>query len=368
MRIAVLSAARSVHTVRWVNALAARGHEVELYSLSAHKAPYDDFDRSVGINYINGSGAAGYYFGARKLAELLHEFSPDVLSAHYATGYGTMARRCAVRPLLLSVWGADVYDFPEKGAINRRIVCRNLEAADAIASTSEIMAKRVKELCGEKTIYITPFGVDTQIFSPASGVRTGPVTIGTVKALEPKYGIEYLVKAFAMLRSRLTREGKMPEEGIRLVICGDGGRRAALETLAKELGISDCVTFVGKIPHDAVPDAIRGFDIFCSPSVLDSESFGVSAVEAMACGVPVVTSDVDGFREVVSDRETGFIVPRRDQVSLSNRLYELCIDAQLRTLMGAAGRRRVIEKYEWRDCVCAMEEALRLTAENGDKR
>lgn len=368
MRIAVLSAARSVHTVRWVNALAARGHEVELYSLSAHKASYDDFDRSVGIHYISGSGGTGYYFGARRLGELLRDFSPDVLSAHYATGYGTMARRCGVRPLLLSVWGADVYDFPSKGAINRRIVCDNLAAADAVASTSEVMAKRVRTLCVGKTIYITPFGVDTEIFHPAEEKRGGPVTIGIVKALEPKYGVEYLIKAFSLLKSRLAREGRMPEEGVKLVICGDGSRRAALETLAKGLGVSDQTHFTGKIPHNAVPDAIRGFDIFCSPSVLDSESFGVSAVEAMACGVPVVTSDVDGFREVVSDRETGFIVPRRDYVMMANRLFELCTDEQLRTLMGTAGRKRVKDRYEWRDCVSAMEEALKSTAANGGPR
>jgi glycosyltransferase involved in cell wall biosynthesis len=363
MRIAVLSAARSIHTVRWVNALAARGHSVELYSLGAHRTDYDRFDSGVGVHYLPGSGAAGYFFGARRLRAMLTQFDPDVLSAHYATGYGTLARRSGIRPLLLSVWGADVYEFPEKNAFSKRLVQLNLGAADAIASTSCVMAERVRELGGQdKKIYITPFGVDTGIFSPAQAPHAGPLTIGTVKALEPKYGIDYLLRAFSLLHKRLTREGRLPEGGLRLVIYGAGSEEKALRGLGDELGITGITQFRGRIPYSQVPDALREMDIFCALSVEDSESFGVSAVEAMACGLPVVTSDADGFREVMKDGATGFIVPKRDQVTAANKLRELCADPELRRLMGGAGRERVKSLYEWDRCVDAMEQALRRTA------
>lgn len=364
MRIAVLSAAKSIHTIKWVNALAARGHTVALYSLAAHKAPYSAVDSGVNIYYIGGSGAAGYWFGAPQLKKMLAQFQPDVLSAHYATGYGTLARRCGFRPLLLSVWGSDVYDFPNEGYFCKRIVQKNIAATTAVASTSHVMAAQVRRIYqGEKTIFITPFGVDIEKFRPAPKPESDAITIGIVKAFEPKYGVEYLIRAFSLLQKRLIREGKMSTGGLKLALYGDGSQLAMLAELTQVLGISDLTYFGGHIPNSRVPEVLTQMDIFCAPSVCDSESFGVAAVEAMACGVPVIVSDVDGFREVVIDRETGFIVPRRDYVTMANKMYELCMNPTLRQQMAQAGRAHVIGNYAWQDCVTAMETALAQTGQ-----
>ena len=363
MRIAVLSAALSIHTIKWVNALAGLGHTVALFSLPDHKAPYSGINSDVNVYYLKRGGATGYWLGASELKARLAAFNPDVVSAHYATGYGTLARRCGFKPILLSVWGSDVYDFPNNGHFYKRIVQKNLEAATAIASTSNAMARQVEKIYhNEKKIYITPFGVDTEKFRPMGGERSEAVTIGIVKALEPKYGVEYLLRAFSLLNKRLIREGRMPSGGLRLEIYGGGSQLEALRALAVELGILEQTRFNGHVIHSKVPEVLSGFDIFCAPSVSDSESFGVAAVEAMACGLPVVVSDVDGFREVVRDRETGFIVTRRDYVSLSNKLHVLTLDPELRRRMGEAGRAHVIAHYQWQDCVAAMEKALEETA------
>jgi glycosyltransferase involved in cell wall biosynthesis len=368
MRIAVLAAAKSIHTIKWVKSLKLRGHTVALYSLPDQKAPAETLS-GVEVHYLKTGGAAGYWFDAGELKKLLHVFKPDVLNAHYASGYGTLARRCGVKPLLLSVWGSDVYDFPYQGHFNHHLLVKNLRNATAIASTSHAMAEQVKKvLCTQKKIYITPFGVDTEVFCPCGTLVEGRLTIGIVKALEPKYGVEYLIKGFSMLKNRLVKEAKMPPEGIALEIYGGGSLLPELKKLAGTLNIAGETFFHGAVSHSQVPKIISGFDIYCAPSVSDSESFGVAAVEAMACGVPVIVGDVDGFKEVVRDRVTGFIVTRRDCVTIANKLYELFCNQELRREMGKAGRRHVIENYEWADCVSLMENALTetaMTARNG---
>lgn len=362
MRIALLSAAKSIHTQRWAAALAARGHTVAVFSVADHRAPPGSFPPDVAVHNLRCKNGLGYWFGAGELRAELAAFRPDILNAHYATGYGTLARRCAFHPLLLSVWGSDVYEFPARGGFCRRMLCRNLESADAIASTSEAMARRVERLLpARRPVFITPFGVDPAVFHRVGEPEPDALTVGIVKALEPKYGVDILLRAFALLRTRLQKEHALPAGGLWLSIVGSGSQRATLEKRAGTLGIAENVRFSGAVPHARVPEVLCRFDIFCAPSVSDSESFGVAAVEAMACEVPVAVSDADGFREVVVDGETGFIVPKGDAVLLANRLHTLCLDPALRRKMGAAGRRHVLEKFAWQSCVDRMEDALTRT-------
>ncbi|HCB99739.1 MAG TPA: glycosyltransferase family 4 protein, partial [Ruminococcaceae bacterium] len=115
MRIAFLSAACSIHTVRWVNALADRGHEIALFSLLRHADKMGSISQKITVYYLRG----GYLSATQAFSRELAAFSPQVLNAHYATGYGTLARRSRFNPLLLSIWGSDIYDFPHFGPIHR---------------------------------------------------------------------------------------------------------------------------------------------------------------------------------------------------------------------------------------------------------
>lgn len=350
MRIALLSAASSVHTVRWVNALAARGHAVALFSLARHRAKPGSISPDVPVYSLPG----GYLRALPVFRKRLEAFSPDVLNAHYATGYGTLARRAGFSRVLLSVWGSDVYDFPRKSVVHRHIVVRNLRAAAAIASTSERMALRVRALCpGLPRLYITPFGVNTQVFVPgAQADGDGKLVFGIVKALELKYGVDVLLRAFALAQPQLSGMDT------HLEIYGGGSCGQALERLAVQLGIASRVRFYGAVPHEQVPGILRKLDVFCTPSVSDSESFGVAAVEALSCGVPVIAGAVDGFKEVLRDGQTGFLVPPGDAAALADRMVTLAQNPVLRKQMGAAGRADVQARFEWVDCVSRMEQAL----------
>nr|WP_296480597.1 glycosyltransferase [uncultured Acetatifactor sp.] len=355
MRILFLSAANSIHTIRWVNALVERGHEVMLVSKADHKVKGQLIDRQVKITYLPVNGMKGYYLNALFLRKLYRDGCFNVVNAHYASGYGTLARIAGLPNVLLSVWGSDVYDFPYENCLKKRILEKNLDYAGGIASTSRGMAEQTKKfLKRKKSIWITPFGVDLHKFTPVYGgtEERKEFVFGTVKTLAPKYGIGTVIRAFGIFLQGLS---EIERQNVRLEIYGDGELRQELMALAEELQLSDKVFFGGWIPNDQVPKVLQGMDVFVIGSEKESESFGVAAVEAMACVLPVVATSVTGFREVVEDGKTGFLVAVGDTEGMARKMLELYGDKSLRETMGKRGRKRMEALYGWDECVEIME-------------
>lgn len=354
-RVLLLSGASSVHTIRWANAFAQQpGMEVHL--VSQHD-PIDALGPAVVFHRLPHLKGAGYITNGPRLRALVRRLKPGVVNVHYATGYGTLAHWVGDVPLVLNVWGSDVYDFPDEGAIHRRLVQRNLRRADRLVSTSEAMADRVQALCPElPRATVVPFGVDTDLFRPSA---TRPVNerlvVGTVKVLASKYGIDTLMHAFARV---VQHHGA--DAGLRLV--GEGPQEQELRALAERSGLGGRIAFIPRVAHERVPDELARFDVYAALSRLDSESFGVAVIEASACGLPVVVSDAGGLPEVVRDGVTGLVVRRDDPLAAAKAIAGLLADPALRTRMGDAGRAHVQERYQWAHCVARMCSVLRGAA------
>lgn len=348
MKIALLAAASSIHAIRWANGLSLAGHEVHL--ISQHKMTGKLSDAVI-VHQLPFSGMAGYYLNAIHVRSLIKKIHPDILNAHYASGYGTSARWTGFHPYVLSVWGSDVYDFPYKSGFHKKLIQKNLKAADSIASTSKCMAEQTREVMQENAeIAITPFGVEMDKFSTKRESRRDCITIGTVKTLAPKYGIDTLIRAFALAKQKLIKTD--PEINLELMIVGDGPQRSELEGLATNLNLLDSVHFIGFVPHHDVPGYLTQFDIFVALSRF--ESFGVAVVEAGAASLPVVVSDVGGLPEVTDEGVTGFIVKKDDPQDAAQRLVYLCQDRKLREQMGEAGFQHVLQRYNWPVCIQKM--------------
>lgn len=349
----ILSDANSIHTKRWVSSLSTRGIYVVLFSLTKSK---DNFYKDFECVKIFGLGKDakdsviskfGYLSVVSKLKNLIKEEKPNILHAHYASSYGLLGAlaKCNAIPYIISVWGSDVYDFPNITPFGKQIIRYNLSRADHILSTSHVMAKETAKYT-DKPIAITPFGVDVELFKPSPHKESEEFVIGNVKTLRPKYGIDVLIKAADIFIKN------NPEKKIRLDIYGEGPQKEELVELTKELGIEDKVNFKGFVQNTLLPDVYNSVSV--SVSVSDSESFGVVAVEAMACGCPVITSDADGFTEVVKDGETGFIVPKRNPEATAAAIQKFIDNPQLRHQMGKKGRERVLTLYNWEDNVQTM--------------
>lgn len=347
MKIIFLGGAGSIHTIRWVNSLSEKGLEVILVSLKGEVETIGKINDNVKVIYLPFGTKLGYYLNVFALKKIISKEKPDLINAHYASGYGTLGRLSGFNKKLLNVWGSDVYDFPNESKLKKRIIEKNLKNYTAIASTSYCMAEETKKYLENKSkeIFITPFGVDTEKFKNLNiEKKENEITIGIVKTLTEKYGIEYLIKAIKELENILDIENY---KKIRLLIYGKGELKNKLEDLTKELQIEDKVIFKGYISNEDVPKALNEMDIFVVPSILDSESFGVAAVEAMACEVPVIVSDVDGLKEVVVNNETGFVIPKKSSKEIANKIKILIENNDIVKKFKKNARDRVLKLYDW---------------------
>ena len=355
MKIVFLSGANSIHTIRWANGLYAVGHEVHIVS---QHPPLEPIPSGVQLHLFPCHGVLSYFTMVRSVRRLLRGLQPDIVNAHYASGYGTTARLVGYRPWLLSVWGSDVYDFPRKSPLHHWLVKSNLLRADAVASTSRCMAAQTRGIApGLGDIAITPFGVDMAAFqglAPAVQAQPGRWVVGTVKTMDHKYGIDTLIHAFALLLRKLAASDAALAEQLHLRLVGDGPQTTALQHLASKLGIADKVEFAGRVPHHEVPQALAGLDIYVALSRSDSESFGVAIIEAGAAGRPVVVSDAGGLPEVTVNGLTGLVVPRENPQAAADAIERLLRDADLRRRMGEAAQLHVAQHYSWPACVATM--------------
>lgn len=349
MTVAILTVATNIHAFRWITAMAERGLDVLV--ITQQPPEPDIYPASVRFAILPFRGRFAYALNAFALRRIFRRSGADLLHVHYAGGYGATVWLSGIRRYLISVWGGDVYDVPKRSWLHRLAVSRALSRAGRITSTSHVMKAQVERLGISTPIDVIPFGVDTTLFRPRPPrAEKAPLVVGTVKTLARKYGIDTLIRGFALA----LRDSRFRTLNPELRIAGGGHARPQYERLARQLGLSGRVRFLGPVPHEAVPSVLAGFDIYAAISRDDSESFGVAIIEASACGLPVIVSDAGGLPEVVEDQRTGSIIPRDDPAALAAELVRLGQDPALRERFGQAGVQRVRRLYEWSDCVDSM--------------
>jgi rhamnosyl/mannosyltransferase len=204
-------------------------------------------------------------------------------------------------------------------------------------------------------VRIVPLGVAAERFTPRQGPRPpGPVSILFVGQLRHYKGVEDLLRAVSLLRS-----------DVRLLIAGDGPMRAEWETLQRELNLTKCSAFLGRVPDEDLPALYQAADIFVLPANSRAESFGTVLLEAMASGLPCVTTEIgSGNSYVVQEGVTGWVVPPRSPGALAEALRRLVNDSEMRARMGAAGRERVLSQFTVEKMIEGVEAVYRETLEH----
>ncbi|MEB8430940.1 glycosyltransferase [Cocleimonas sp. KMM 6892] len=353
MKVVLLAGANSIHSINWANSLSSKKIEVHLISIHKLNGKLND---AVYLHTLSKIAPWGYISAYSEVKELLKTIKPDIVNAHYATGYGLLARLVNYKPTILSVWGSDVYSFPKKSVLHKLFLKGNLKSATAIASTSHCMAKTTLETYPHEHIFITPFGINEEKFKPypIKPSRKNSFVIGTVKALEDTYGIDTLLRAFSEVVKCYS--GHLT---LILEITGEGSDREKLSILSKTLEIHDKVIFKGFIEHSKVPATINRLDIYVALSRF--ESYGVAILEASSCEKPVVVSDADGPSEVTIDGVTGFIVPKESPKAAANAILKLIYNPSLRKDMGKAGRQHILSNYTLEKSTNMMIDAYQKT-------
>lgn len=242
-------------------------------------------------------------------------------------------------PMVVSCRGSQVSTAPHNP--ERAQIKSGLEHSLRRAAAVHSVSRHTRSLAEQYGVdharsWIIRPAVDGRFFCPPKRLGSGRsarlVTTGTLIWTK---GYEYLLSAIRLLTER--------GEPVRLDVIGDGPERQRVLYTIHDLGIQDAVTLRGKLAPEAVRDCLQQADVF----VLSSLSEGISnaVLEAMSCGVPVVTTDCGGMREAVTDGVEGLVVPVRDPESMAAALGRLINDPELRRRMGEAARQRILREF-----------------------
>ena len=279
---------------------------------------------------------------ARRVVELIRRFRPDVVHVHEpVVPFVSLAATLRCPPPVVGTFHAwsdsgRVYRFARP--IVRRAVTR---LAARIAVSGPAIAYHAAALgLPAGSFRELPNGVEVERFASASPLdeltADGAPLLLFVGRLEPRKGVEQLVRAFTLLSAR--------RPSVKLLVAGDGPERDRAQRLLPGK-VRSRVVFLGRVDHDELPRFYASADVFVAPS-LGGESFGVVLLEAMAAGVPIVASDIPGYRAVLHDGVEGRFTAPGDVSDLAAALDVLLDNPALRAAMGREGR-HTASSYDW---------------------
>ncbi|MEM1530482.1 MAG: glycosyltransferase [Candidatus Bathyarchaeia archaeon] len=318
-----------------------------LKNLTPHKAgtfrlePTSDPVRKyiTHIEFIFRSFARSMRILRGKSIDIIHHMLPAVYNQTFSLL--AILKRTGGRPFIMGPLSAHIHPRPLDERILQPITSKlhkkTIEECTKIITITNQVKKIYSQIVSEDKIHVIPFGVDTEAFKPNKTVfgRKHQYEILFVGSLYRLKGCEHLIKAMKYITQK--------RGDVILRIVGVGRDMPNLMEICNTLKIRDFVFFEGFMPYNEMPRYYDRCDIFCLPTL--GEPFGKSIIEAMACGKPVIASNIGGPAEIIEDGKTGLLVPPAQPKILAEKILTLLEDEQALKRMGENARRTALEKY-----------------------
>jgi glycosyltransferase involved in cell wall biosynthesis len=363
MRILFLAGATSVHSQKWIGFFAGQGHQILWISL--HGGDEQLVSHPNIRLVIPTAGLVGVVTGFRWLRQLVQEFSPDVTHVHSVGTYGVTGALLGRHPMVMTPWGSDI-NLNSQNLFKRGLLRWIMTKADMVTADADYILERSRELGRQDTRFERiNFGVDTSKFSPN-------VTKGTVSDLNQMAGFEaFSQQNFNIVSTRNFHAiynvscvlRAMPEilavhPEARLFLAGKGPEEAALRALCEELGLVDAVAFVGHLDQASMPVMLAAMDAYVSTATSDA-GIASSTAEAMACGVPVLITDVYENGDWIDGGRAGFLFAEGDASGLAAAVKALAaMNEADRQQMAFCARKKICDENEWMSEMRRMEGLL----------
>ena len=362
LTICFFGEADSIHTLKWAAFFLKNGHKVHLIS---YAQPGEYESKGINIHTIKKKFPIATWpintilnlpLTVFKVRKIVKSINPDIIHAHCLTSYGTLASLIRFHPYVLTTWGSDILVNARRNLIERKIAKYVFSKADLITCDAEHIKKAMVDLGADSSkIKIINFGIDIYKFKPGSKDKKLKKSLGvlgykiviSLRSLEPVYDVESLIKAASII---LRGNPK-----IKFIIAGEGSQEEILKKMAKNLGISENINFIGRIKNEELPRYLRIADVYVSTSLSDA-GISASTAEAMACGVPVVITDSGENKKWVKDGKEGFIVPVKNPEILAEKIKIILKKESKRLKLGNNARRVIEKKNSYYDEMKKMEE------------
>jgi len=288
---------------------------------------------------LRGLTKAKKLLGEKKI-EIIHHMLPAVFN--YTFSPVALLTQNLRQPFVFGPLSAHYYERH----LNERILLpltsklhkRTIQKSTRIITVTNQVKNLYTEWVDEEKISTIPFGVDIETFKPAQeNERQEEFEILYAGSLYALKGLPFLIQAIAHVRRNKTKAN--------LTIVGEGTQKETLIALAKALRIEKHVKFEGFIPYSKMPMYYNRCDIFCFPTL--GEPFGKAVIEAMACGKPVIATNIGGTAEIIQNGANGILVPPADSETMAVEIDRLINDAQERRRISKKARETTVERFSW---------------------
>jgi len=314
----------------------------------------------------------------RNLTKKIVDMSADVYEAHAVSGYRipeTLKKHQLKKPFIHTIHGvlADEYEQAKKSGYQTfrsrianlfmrhlaKLEAETAKKATTIVTISKYSVEKIQQhySVDPEKVQIVPNGVDTEVFKPSvdqDGLKQkfnfgkGPCVL-FVGNLIPRKGLFFLVES----AKKIVKQ----QPDIKFLIAGEGPLKNPLARSIQEENLTDNFKFLGRVDEKLLPLLYNSSDVFVLPSIQEGQ--GIVLLEAQASGKPVIAFDIGGVKEVVRNGETGLLVKLGDSDALTAALMELVDNKSLREIMGASGRKFVVDNFTWDICAQKMLEVYR---------
>jgi glycosyltransferase involved in cell wall biosynthesis len=348
----------SIHSKRWIEAFAQKNYETFLISDTKEWIPTKPkFTKIYTIKAVNKKNFPKQITpNSLKITKILLKTKPNIVNLHVQHHYSP-AVILSGYPYVLTSWGLEILNLPQADPLTKTLAKTTATFAQKII----VDAKCLKEIWAsmkipKNKIEVIPFGVDTNVFHPNPNTaqttrrkltikQSDTVVISTRPFFNKHYNIECLIKAIPTITKH--------HKNVKFIIKGTGPLKNHFRTLTERLKITKYVRFVGLTPHKEVATYLTASNIYVSTSFLDSTS--VSLLEAMACGLAPVVTDIPGNREWIKNGINGFLFPPKNPKALAEKIIQLVENKDLIQRFGERCIKLVKQKALWENCVSKME-------------
>jgi len=347
IHICYLADASSIHTLKLVDYFNKKGYRVSVISFNPGAI------EGVNIYFINlgflSRFKLKYLLGLPKVKRLLAELKPDILHAVYLTSYGFVGSLTQFHPFIISAIGSDVTIRPRKSFILKLLVKYAIKRANLIHSQAAHLTKELISLGAKPEQVITfTYGVDLRLFKQKKENdpqnKKQRIIIST-RAFEAIYNLELLIYSIPKVLKEIS--------DVKFLLIGSGKQERKLKELARKLGVSQSVEFLGKLSNEEVLNYLSRADIYISTSLSDGQS--LSLLEAMASGVFPIVTDIPSNRVWIRDNKNGFLCLTDEPNQLSKKILEALTNDNLRVKAVKRNQALVVERGSYKKNMEIME-------------
>lgn len=352
-RVLYFSRDLTTHDFRFLTSLANTALDVYYLRLEKQNASLQENSLPKKVKNLPGltdhinNGSENFSLLVDQLREIIHQVNPDILHAGPIQSCGFLSALTGFSPLISMSWGSDILVASEKDFLWRWVTDYTLNKTSVLLGDCQVVKmKAIQFGFSENRIVLFPWGIDLRQYQPGKNLQfrerlgwADKFVLLSNRSWERLYGVEIVAKAFVA--------AAQSKPNLRLILLGSGSQKKEITKIFEEAGMIDRVHFGGVVAQKNLPDYLHAADLYLSASFSDGSS--VSLMEALACGLPVLVSDIPGNQEWIDQDRNGWIFETGNVENLKNSILEIYKTQYKLPIISQEARKTAEKKANWED-------------------